>query len=661
MVEQWIMDRIRDIFWALDSVIYGFITKLYELLLYLANLNLFGSQDGDMGLQDFTNRIYVLLGIFMLFKVSFSILRYLVSPDEFSDRSKGMGKLVTNVLVVLVLLVLTPTIFEKAFELQGVILKDNVISKLVFGNSTGGDIKDISNTNSILAEDMEFLVFGAFFTTNPDISDFSSCGGAQVLGTVSMATAGSGECVKKVEEVISNKGHSEIGYFFRTDEKNERSFPEFANIINLAKNDKYYFNYSFGFSTITGIFIVIMLLSYCIAVAVRAVKLYFLQIIAPIPIVSYIDPAQGKDGAMMKWAKECGKTYASLFIRLAIIFLAFYLIDLISQTVLANNVTYYNTDNPEGVMNALVTLLLIIGTLIFANQAPKLIENIFGINFTGEFTVNPLKQIKESPLASAAIAGTASLAAAGTLGGITAFNTSRGMGRGVGRSIMSGIGGIVSGGVRGAKAGIQGKDKGFGLPSAFGSLGSMTESMKLRKDGGGVFKRMGSSIAELTNAPYEADQYEERMETRGEYIKYQKNAKERAEFLFDTSEDGKKAKAKLTAAENSGNDAEITAAQEAYETAKKDAVKNEIENGSDAIIRSQLEAMERVARENPTIGLSSILVSGKYNWDAACNGKKAAERDNMIEESSDGYENAKKAKKIRQAQAKNSWFRNQNK
>ena len=55
------------------------------------------------------------------------------------------------------------------------------------------------------------------------------------------------------------------------------------------------FNYTPIISSIcAGIVAWIILL--CIDVSVRVVKLGFLQLIAPIPIISYIDPQSSKDG-----------------------------------------------------------------------------------------------------------------------------------------------------------------------------------------------------------------------------------------------------------------------------------------------------------------------------------------------------------------------------
>lgn len=429
----WLEGLVNGIFFTIDNIVYNFISFLFELLMYLANVNLFGvNLDGSNAgagaamITEFTSRIYVLLGIFMLFKVSFSILQYLVDPNAFSDKSKGMGKLITNVLVAMVLLVLTPSIFAFAYDIQGKLLSSNAISKLVLGNSTGGDTENIVHQNETLAKDMQFLVFGSFFTVNPEVFDKCAAStdengtvtepAALVLGTQAIALKSGGECIRQINDKLDEETNVQIGDFFRINDTDGRHFKSFGQLIDLRTDeDKFYFDYRFGISTIAGGFIVIMMLSYCIAVAVRILKLFFLQVIAPIPIISYVDPKQGKDGALAKWAKECGKTYISLFIRLALIFLAFYLIDLIASVILANDITYYNGDQPDGLMSVFVAIMLILGTLIFANQVPKLIEEIFNIKFQGEYTVNPLKKIRESPLASAAVGG-----AVGFAGGLAA-------------------------------------------------------------------------------------------------------------------------------------------------------------------------------------------------------------------------------------------------
>ena len=472
----WIEDLLRNLFFGIDNVVYYFVSVLYELLMYLANVNVFGTNDDVIG--EFLRRIYALLGIFMLFKVSFSVLQYIIDPNSFSDNSKGMGKLVRNVIVTLVLLALTPALFSLAFDIQERILNTNVISKLILGDSTGDNVTSdeedsVNNINAILANDMRFLVFGSFFTVNTDL--IPECEDGPVLGTKAMAasTATNSEgktCLQQITDLLGDQTSVDVHNFFRINNTDERTFESFGSLTALSQDNQHYFNYQFLISTIAGIFIVIMLLSYCIDVAVRIIKLFFLEIIAPIPIVSFVDPKQGKDGMLYKWAMECGKTYASLFIRLAIIFLSFYLIDLVASMNLVTPDNYYNNSAPEGGMAVLVTVMIIFGILIFANQAPKLIESIFGIKFTGELSVNPLKRLKDAPFAGGATAAALGLGA-GAWAGARAGSDAGATGKGA-----------LFGAITGVRQGLNMKDK-IG-PGSFG---------KVRK---GVYKDMtGNDLA----------------------------------------------------------------------------------------------------------------------------------------------------------------------
>ena len=106
----WLINIIRIIFFQIDNIVYGLISVLYELIMYLANLDLFGisnmlqsdgfHMDPNNLIFKFASRIYVLIGVIMLFQIAFAILQYIVDPNAFSDKGKGMGKLVTNCLYV---------------------------------------------------------------------------------------------------------------------------------------------------------------------------------------------------------------------------------------------------------------------------------------------------------------------------------------------------------------------------------------------------------------------------------------------------------------------------------------------------------------------------------------------------------------------------------
>lgn len=501
----WLADIFRSLMFLIDQLVYGLIYYCYELLMYLANLDLFDMTKVYDGTADATNniilnvasRVYVLLGIFMLFLLAFSILQYIVDPNQFSDNSKGFGKLVTRVMTSLILIVAVPFIFGIAFKAQSVILKNDVIGAIILGADTSSQVTSTSGDNNIntkMAQDLQYLIFGTFMHVSKGKA-YGVCDTGPVLGSVAMATAhgdyaseGDKSCVDVLESEVMEPNDVKITDFFRLDDSEDayknRSFGNFGKILNARDgNGDYYFDYMFIISTIVGIIIVLMLLNACIDVAVRIVKLGLLEVIAPIPIIMYMNPKESASGSRLsKWASECFKTYAVLFIRLATIFFVFFLVGAIMNIIFIDpsNATYINEDKPTGIMSFFVQILVIIGLLMFANQVPKLLEDMLGLKGTGEFSLNPLKKINSSPLAAGVIgaglgaaggiaANTIAAAKNGNFHGIDNYRKMRADGNGVAHSLFSSaarigggigssIGGGFSAGFRGGKGAYANKD-----------------------------------------------------------------------------------------------------------------------------------------------------------------------------------------------------------
>ncbi len=513
----WLTDVFRWLMFQIDQLVYGLIYYCYELLMYLANLDLFDMTKVYDGTADATNniilnvasRVYVLLGVFMLFLLAFSILQYIVDPNQFSDNSKGFGKLVTRVMTSLILIVAVPFIFGIAFKAQSVILKNDVIGAIILGADTSSHVTSTSGDNNIntkMAQDLQYLIFGTFMHVSKDKA-WAACDNGPVLGSVAMATSksnkyqgedgypsdkadatGAVSCVDVLESEVMEPNDVKITDFFRLDDSDDafknRSFGNFGKILNARDgHGDYYFDYMFIISTIVGIIIVLMLLNACIDVAVRIVKLGFLEVIAPIPIIMYMNPKESASGSRLsKWASECFKTYAVLFIRLATIFFVFFLIDAIMNIIFIDpsNATYINGDKPTGITSFFVQILVIIGLLMFANQVPKLLEDMLGLKGTGEFSLNPLKKINSSPLAAGVIgaglgaaggiaANTIAAAKNGNFHGIDNYRQMRAEGNGVAHSLFSSaarigggvgssIGGGLSAGFRGGKGAYANKD-----------------------------------------------------------------------------------------------------------------------------------------------------------------------------------------------------------
>ena len=97
---------IRPIAAALDKLIYGLIGWILSGILELSNL-----MTSETFAQTIYKNIYILLAVFMVFKLTFSFIQYLVSPDKMLDKDQGVGKLITNTIVMLLMLILLPIIF----------------------------------------------------------------------------------------------------------------------------------------------------------------------------------------------------------------------------------------------------------------------------------------------------------------------------------------------------------------------------------------------------------------------------------------------------------------------------------------------------------------------------------------------------------------------
>ena len=356
----WLVDIIRSLFFLLDRLVYFLVDKVYTLFIDISNTNIFT----DEIINAFLGKVYALVGIFMLFKVSFSVLTYIVNPDEFTDKNKGMGKIVVNILTSLVLIVGVPFIFSEAMTIQKIILKDDIIPKIFSTNKVF-----VSSQDPDQGSELALLTFQNFFNNKE-----------------------------------SNTVYWSLGEIFDTD-------------INKKNGNEYVVEYDWLISTIVGVVLVLLLLSFCFDVALRSIKLGFLRMIAPIPILARIDPKKGGE-LFNKWTKTCVSTYLDLFMRLIAIYFALFIIKALknnSAEIFSNAVT------GQGIIEGgLITVFIILGSLMFAKQLPKLIEDLLGIKLSGNFSINPMKRLEDVPIAGKPLASATRFAGrtAGTIGGL---------------------------------------------------------------------------------------------------------------------------------------------------------------------------------------------------------------------------------------------------
>lgn len=355
------MNIIRSFFATLDRAIYGFVSSLYEVITELANATIVGQG----AIEDLYARIYTLLGIFMLFKIIFSFINYIINPDSFVDKSKGVQNLVRNVILVLILIIITPYLFYQLNRVQRAILNDEIIPRFIMGISSTDAQGQIRNQFQMSDE------CGSQFATAASDGDFIALSVLKPFYQLEATTS-------DIPQGYCATGTVTPSSYLKKDIFNKDKFVE----------DTYLVDYKFFISTIAGIVVFLIFVSFCFDVAVRSIKMAFLQMIAPIPIMSYIDPASGKNGLLTKYAKQVGATWASLFIRLVALFFAIHIISIIDFAQITKGTKH----------GVLFPLFIVLGALIAAKQIPKWIENLVPSLKLGGLQLNPFKKVANDAL-----------------------------------------------------------------------------------------------------------------------------------------------------------------------------------------------------------------------------------------------------------------------
>ena len=274
-------------------------------------------------------RVTLLLAIIMVFYVTFQFIKYLITPVEISDKEKGVEKLGFKLITVVALLAVVPTLFDKAYELQDRALNTHFLAKLVLG-VTPSEEPDENGVvvpydrrfgRSFAADILEgFYYFDPIYSgkyAGLDPSSYESkdelcenmpCNLLVYLTTKRLRTVGSLDYI--------NYGLDDYGTV--------------ADGVNV-----FYIHYDWILGNVIGAIVLWMLISYAIDVGIRVIQLTFLQIIAPIPIISFLSP--NKDGSFQRWVKQSLLTYLDLFIRLAVIYFTMLVIDIITKYGLSKN------------------------------------------------------------------------------------------------------------------------------------------------------------------------------------------------------------------------------------------------------------------------------------------------------------------------------------
>lgn len=419
---------IQGFFYSVCVFIYGFIDDIYNAFLTLSNAQIIETSQ----IKEITSRIGLILGLLMVFMVSFSFIQMILDPDKISDKEMGVVAIVKKCLIVVVMLALSPYAFKLLYNVQNTVLNSNLIGNLFI--PSGMEVISSENGKSDFGKILSANLFTSFYSLDDSlIKD----------GTINNVEASNGltsvDCYNywnQLRENIAKNGDYSIG----------RKCLGLTTSSSISDDDgsdaEFIMKFNWILALIVGIAICYFLLMYAISAGTRVIQLALLQMVSPAAFISYLSPK--KDTMFDKWKNMYISTYIDVFIRVAIINLIVYVISIILNAWNGlGDGSIWGTSSNGGMF---VGILMIIAALSFAKKAPDLIKDLFP---TGGASKLGFGFSAKDRAGLGMLSGAAAGAVTGVVGGVAG-------GKGVSR-VTGALGGAFGGVARGFMSGAGGK------------------------------------------------------------------------------------------------------------------------------------------------------------------------------------------------------------
>lgn len=393
------MERVfRAIAVTVCGWIYPLIPPLYEVFYELASARYFT----DSTINDLASNLYILVSVVMLFTFAIQLIKAIVNPDLLTDKQKGMVNVFKRSVIAMVLIVGVPIAFNEIYKMQGQVLENHLIEKIVVGFNSGDTKPGDTNVGQVLAA-----------STIVDL-----------LYPVEGATTTSSNLPTYYNDMITKdiKNIDKVGLYI-----NERYSPSGEEVTD---DDPYVFEFKPLVAIVAGGLVLYFMVIFSMDMGVRLLKLALLELTAPISIMAYI---YGGDDNLKRWTKEVGTTFLEVYIKIGIISFIIFML---------NNIDSFGT-RVQSNHPWMIKIFILIGLFTLAGKLPDLIKTLFGVTYTPKggiggrlgAMVGPVGKIAQSGWDKVKKgAGTVALgvggvgAAVGTLGVPGAIGTAAGVG-----------------------------------------------------------------------------------------------------------------------------------------------------------------------------------------------------------------------------------------
>ncbi len=345
---KWLIKQAREICIGIDKQLIAYSNQVYNYFIQIINGTLFTPSL----VKELLNKVYIVIGIVIFFKVVVISIKYMVNPEMFLDDKLGAQTLVKRFIIGSIIIIMIPTIFGVARRLQSAIISDHVIEKMVLNDQQYREI--INNRDP--GKRVSVMIFRGFFNWNSGIEPES------------------------FPNLYSN--FEQIDKYLSVDSLSEDK-------INTKEGDTFVFNYVPVISTMAIAAFLIMLIKFSLEVLLRAFKLVLMQLMAPFVITSYmLDPS--KEEQMKKWTNTTLSIYLLMFVRVLTIWVGVLVCYFLQNGVptASGEVSLINVaiNGQSGTDNLLKTLI-ILALYAFLKDLPKILSNITGFDFQENETI----------------------------------------------------------------------------------------------------------------------------------------------------------------------------------------------------------------------------------------------------------------------------------
>ena len=304
----------------IDYYVFKLASTVMGVIMAIADKQIFSVDQ----IEEIANRVYIVVGVLILFKLVISAVQFMVNPDQFDDKEKGLGGILKKTVITIIMITVAPAIFNFMIAIQSTIIEE--LPNIIFGTAQKSDEEKQKTTDDVI-----FSVLSSFVRPNKDK-------GGKEIG----ASDG-------IHDLESFRDHVSDGC-------------ERGGLLGAGDAANCQYNYMIIISTIAGGFLCYVLLSMTLDVAIRMFKFGIIRILAPIPISSYVF---SKD-KLSKFIKTTMTVYCDLFIRLAIVYFIIFAAEKIVETDIVQSISGDNWFR-----DVLVNIAIFGGLFMFAKSAPK--------------------------------------------------------------------------------------------------------------------------------------------------------------------------------------------------------------------------------------------------------------------------------------------------